>query len=119
MANIKEYAPTTGIGERLAEVQALKVQIDALEAKLDEHKAYLLGHAIRNNLDGLRLGPLTLSRRERPTWTYSDTLKAAEAKLKARKTVEQQNGTATCKKSEHLVVTFDAKAILASQLIEA
>jgi hypothetical protein len=119
MSNVKDYPAGTGIGDRLAEVQSIKLQIDALEAKLDEHKAYLLGHAIRNNLDGLRHGALVLSRRARATWVYSQAIKTAEAKLKERKRTEQDKGIAQATLTEHLVVTFSAKVALASQLIEA
>jgi len=119
MSNVKDYPAGTGIGDRLAEVQSIKLQIDALEAKLDEHKAYLLGHAIRNNLDGLRYGALILSRRARATWIYSQSVKAAEAKLKERKRIEQDKGIAEAILTEHLVVTFSAKIALANQLIEA
>ncbi len=119
MSNVKDYPAGTGIGDRLAEVQSIKLQIEALEAKLDEHKAYLLGHAIRNNLDGLRHGALILSRRARATWVYSQAIKTAEAKLKQRKQAEQEDGIAVAKETEHLVVTFSAKIALANQLIEA
>jgi hypothetical protein len=119
MSNVKDYPAGTGIGDRLAEVQRIKLQIDALEAKLDEHKAYLLGHAIRNNLDALRHGALVLSRRARATWVYSQAIKAAEAKLKQRKLSEQEAGIAVAKETEHLVVSFSAKVALANQLIEA
>jgi hypothetical protein len=119
MSNVKDYPAGTGIGDRLAEVQSIRLQIDALEAKLDEHKAYLLGHAIRNNLDGLRHGALVLSRRARATWVYSQAIKTAESKLKQRKLDEQEAGIAVSKQSEHLVVTFNVKAALTNQLIEA
>lgn len=119
MSSVKDYPAGTGIGDRLAEVQSIKLQIDALEAKLDEHKAYLLGHAIRNNLDALRHGALILSRRARATWVYSQAIKSAEAKLKQRKLNEQESGVAVARETEHLVVSFSTKAALANQLIEA
>lgn len=117
MANVKDYTAGSPIGARISKVQALKAQIEALEAQLDEEKAYLLGHAIRNNLDGLRCGVVTLSRRERPAWTYTDKVKAAEARLKAQKAAEQKSGAATAKVSEHIVVTFDVKALVAAQAV--
>lgn len=114
MTNFKDYAQGTGIGDRLAEVQNLLLQIEALEAKLDAHKAYLLGHALRNDLQTLRQGAFKVSVRSRQSWAYSQAIKAAESKIKARKAAEQANGTATSTTSEHLVCTFDAKAALSS-----
>lgn len=108
----KNYEPASSIGKRLAEVQAIKLEIDRLTALLDEQKAYLLGHAIRNNYDALQCGALILSRRERPSWTYSQALQDAEASLKQRKSREQRNGTAINNPTEHLVVTFSAKVAL-------
>lgn len=119
MSSIKDYASGTGIGDRIAEVQALTLQIEALESKLDEHKAYLLGHALRNDLQTLRLGAFKLSVRTRQSWRYSDAVKASEAKLKARKSTEQAKGIATATPSQHLVCLFDAKAALSQNLIEA
>jgi len=119
MTNFKDYAPGTGIGDRLVEVQRIKLEIDRLSEQLDEHKAYLLGHAIRNNLEGLRCGPLSLIRRARATWFYSDNLKKAERRLKERKLQEQDNGTATSQLTEHLVINFSVKSALSNQLIEA
>lgn len=113
---IKEYTPDSSIGSRLAEVQRLKLEIDRLTEQLDEHKAYLLGHVIRNNYDGLRIGALTLSRRQKPSWTYSPALYEAEARVKARKVREQKDGTAINKPTEHLVINFSAKSILLSQV---
>lgn len=110
--NVKTYQRGTGIGERLDDVQRIKLEIDRLQALMDEHKAYLLGHAIRNGYDALRCGNMTLSRRERVSWVYSKSIKQAEARLKQRKQEEQNDGTAIGSASEHLVVTFDAKAIL-------
>ena len=112
----KDYTPASGIGERLGEVQRIKLEIDRLNDLLDKQKAYLLGHAIRNNLDTLRCVPVAVSRRERASWTYSEALQDAEAKLKARKLREQNNGTATNNPSEHLVISFSAKAILISKI---
>lgn len=112
----KDYTSDSSIGKRLMEVQQIKLEIDRLADQLDEHKAYLLGHAIRNDYDSLRCGAVTVSRRERPSWTYSDALQEAEAKLKERKAREQRNGTAINKPTEHLMVTFSAKIALTSQV---
>jgi hypothetical protein len=114
--SVKDYTPDSSIGQRLSEVQRIKLEIDRLTEQLDEQKAYLFGHAIRNNFDSLRCGALTVSRRERASWLYSDGVQDAEAKLKARKLREQNNGTATNKPSEHLVISFSAKTILASKI---
>lgn len=112
----KTYTPDSGIGERLTEVQRLKLEIDRLSAELDEHKAYLLGHAIRNDYDSLSCGAVTVSRRERASWTYSEALQNAEANLKDRKAREQKNGTAVNNPTEHVVVTFSAKAVLLAKV---
>ena len=112
----KIYEPESSIGQRLSEVQRIRLEIDSLTEALDEHKAYLLGHAIRNDYDSLRCGAVVVSRRERPSWTYSDALQDAEAKLKSRKAREQSNGTAVNNPTEHLVVTFSAKIALASTI---
>lgn len=119
MSNVKSYERGTTIGERLHEVQTIKLEIDRLAALLDEQKAYLLGHAIRNNLDGLKCGPVTLSRRERVSWVYSDAIKQAERRLKDRKQAEQDKGVAVSTTSEHLVINFSAKIALSNQLIGA
>lgn len=117
--SVKSYERGTTIGERLHEVQLIKLEIDRLTSLLDEQKAHLLGHAIRNNLDGLRCGPITLSRRERVSWVYSDAVKQAERRLKDRKQTEQDKGVATSFSTEHLVVSFSAKIALSNQLIGA
>jgi hypothetical protein len=109
---VKTYTTDSSIGERLSEVQRIKLEIDRLNEELDKHKAYLLGHAIRNDYTTLQLGPLKLSRRERASWSYSEALQDAEAKLKDRKLREQKNGTAINTPSEHLVINFSVKAIL-------
>lgn len=116
MTQTRDYTPDSSIGKRLAEVQRLKLEIDHLNDLLDEEKAYLLGHAIRNDFDALRCGAVTVSRRERPSWTYSEALQDAEAKLKQRKNREQQNGTAINKPTEHVVVTFSAKVALTQNI---
>lgn len=109
---VKVYTPESTIGQRLAEVQRIKLEIDKLNEQLDEHKAFLLGHAIRNDYDGLRLGALTLSRRVKPAWTYSSTVKQAEARLKHRKLAEQESGVATKVESQHLVINLSARVAL-------
>jgi len=115
---IKTYQRGTSIGERLDDVKRIKLEIDRLGALLDEHKAYLLGHAIRNDYEGLQLGEMTLRRRERASWVYSARVKAAEDQLKLLKNKEQNAGTAKCSLSEHLVINFDTKAILLAQQVE-
>jgi len=112
----KDYTSDSGIGERLGEVQRIKLEIDRLNDLLDKQKAYLLGHAIRNNLDSLRCGAVAVSRRERASWTYSKDLQYAEAKVKKRKSREQQTGVAINQPTEHLVVTFSAKVAIAQQI---
>lgn len=114
----KTYERGTSIGERLHDVQTIKLEIDRLTALLDEHKAYLLGHAIRNGFDSLSCGPLVVSRRERVNWLYSASLKQAERRLKDRKQAEQDNGTAVAVATEHLVVSFSARVAL-QNLVEA
>jgi hypothetical protein len=114
--NVKTYERGTSIGERLDDVQRVKLEIDRLQSILDEHKAYLLGHAIRNGYDALRCGHMVLTRRERTSWVYSRSIKQAETRLKERKQDEQNDGTAIGSSSEHLVITFDAKAILLDTL---
>lgn len=108
----KNYERGTSIGERLHDVQEIKQEIDRLTRLLDEHKAYLLGHAIRHDLDSLSCGPLVVSRRARATWFYSESIKQAERRLKARKAQEQDKGIAKCELSEHLVVSFSARVAL-------
>lgn len=108
----KNYTPDSSIGQRLTRVQELKLEIDRLTEQLDEQKAYLLGHAIRNNYDTLACGPLKVSRRERSTWTYSQGVQKAEESLKARKQREQKDGTATAQITEHLMVSFSARVLL-------
>jgi hypothetical protein len=112
----KDYTADSSIGKRLAEVQRIKLEIDRLTDLLDAEKAYLLGHAIRNDYDSLTCGAVTVSRRERASWTYSQALRDAEAKLKQRKAREQDNGTAVNNPTEHLVVTFSAKVALAQTI---
>jgi hypothetical protein len=108
----KTYTPDSSIGQRLAEVQRLKLEIDRLNEQLDEHKAYLLGHAIRNDYGTLRLQgqPVTLQRKGRTTWTYSEALTRREAAIKAAKQREQQDGTARATVAEYAAVTFSVKA---------
>lgn len=112
----KRYEIGTGIGDRLAEVQRLKIEIDRLTSELEEQKAYLMGHAVRNNLDSLQFGAMTLSKRGRTTWTYSPALIEARDRVKAREKREQADGTAKAKITEHMVISFDAKAILSANI---
>lgn len=109
---VKTYTPDSSIGQRLAEVQRLKLEIDRLTEQLDEHKAYLLGHAIRNDYGSLRLQgqPVALQRKGRTVWTYSEALTRREAALKAAKQREQASGAATAKTTEYAAVTFSVKA---------
>ena len=116
---VKTYEAGSSIGDRILRVQALKAQIDALEQELDSQKAYLQGHAIRQGLTSLKCEATTLTLRERLTWFYSQGVKDAEKRLKARKTREQEDGTAINTVNQHLVVTISAKAILAAQTIGA
>lgn len=111
----KTYEPTSSIGARIVRVQEIKAQINALEAQLDAEKAYLQGHAERHGLQSVVCGPTTLSRRQRITWVYSEGTRDAERKLKVRKQREQDNGIATGKASEHLVITTSVKALVAAQ----
>jgi hypothetical protein len=111
---VKDYKPSEPIGQRLLEVQRIKLEILRLEEELDKQKAYLLGHALRIDQDSLRCGAITVSRRERPSWTYSHAVQDAESALKQRKAREQRNGTATNNPTEHLIVTFSAKVALAN-----
>lgn len=113
----KAYEPTSSIGARILKVQDLKAQIDALEQQLDAEKAYLFGHVIRQDLQSIKCGATTLTRRERASWTYSDAVKTAEARLKDRKQREQRNGTAVNTPTEHLLVTISAKALIASNQV--
>ena len=115
----KDYTSDSSIGKRLLEVQRIKCEIDKLTEQLENEKAYLLGHAIRNNYSSLRIGALTLSRRERQTWDYSDNIKRLEKNLKARKENERDQGVATCNKSEHLVINISGKIALSLQKVEA
>lgn len=109
----KSYEPTSSIGQRLTRVQALKLEIDQLTQQLDQEKAYLLGHLVRNDLESVKCGAVTVSRRARATWFFSDSIKQAERRLKDRKQVEQDKGIATCQLSEHAVVSFSAHVALA------
>jgi len=110
---VKTYQRDTAIGERLENIKRIKVEIDRLNEELDKQKAFLLAHAIRNDYDSLRLEEMILTRRTRTTWVYSANIRQSEAKLKQRKLKEQNDGTAIGNSSEHLVVTFDTKALLA------
>lgn len=112
----KVYQPTTSIGARIQRVQDLKVQIDALERELDQERAYLLGHMLRQDLKSVQCGPTTVTRRERANWIYSETVKRSEKTLKARKQREQEDGTAINNPTEHVIVTISAKAILANAI---
>lgn len=113
---IKEYTPDSSVGSRITEIQRLKLEIDRLTEELDGHKAYLLGHAIRNDYDSLRVGALTLIRRQKASWTYSPALYEAEARVKARKVREQKDGTAINNPTEHLVINFSAKTVLLNKV---
>ena len=116
MDNVKEYKPGTSIGDRLAAVQRIKLEIDALNDQLDDHKAFLLGHAIRNKITGFRFGALSLALRDKSNWIYSPAIKSAESKLKDRKTAEQNNGIAACNVTQHLVINFSARIALQSKV---
>ena len=111
-AEIKEYSAADGIGQRLAEVQRLTLEIEALKESLDKEKAYLFAHAVRQNYSGLRCGALLVSRRVTTSWCHSQATKNAEARVKARKAKEQANGAAIGTKAESLVVNVSGKIAL-------
>ena len=109
----KDYQADTGIGKRLARVQELMTAIESLEKELDEQKSYLLGHALRNELHCMQYQHMKATVCETTRWIYSDSVKQSEKRLKAKKVREQEDGTAIGNKSQHIRVTFAAKAILA------
>lgn len=109
----KEYAAETGVGQRLLEVQRLTLEIDRAKAALEDHKTYLLAHAIRQNYPSLRCGPTLASRRSTKSWSYSSAVANLETKLKTLKAKEQANGAATYTEAESLVVNISGKAALA------
>jgi hypothetical protein len=111
----KTYEAGSRIGDRIIRVQELKAQINALEAELDSEKAYLLAHAENHEFQCLQCGPTKLSRRERIVWTYSDSIKQAEKRLKGRKQQEQDSGVALASHSNHLVITTSIKDLVAIQ----
>ena len=105
----KIYESNSGIGERLNEAMKLKLEIDRLTEELDQHKAYLLGHMVRHELDSIACGPIKVSRRARASWTYSDATQRLEQTLKDKKSKEQINGTAVNNPTEHAMITLSAK----------
>jgi hypothetical protein len=108
----QEYAANSGIGQRLLELQRLTLEAERVKDALNEQKAYLLAHAIRQNYPSLRCGAILASRRGSKSWTYSAKVTAMEAKLKALKEKEQASGTATFVESESLLVNISGKAAL-------
>ena len=58
----------------------------------------------------------SLALRDKSNWIYSPAIKSAESKLKDRKTAEQNNGTAACNVTQHLVINFSARIALQSKV---
>lgn len=112
---VKTYEADSNIGRRIAEVQRLKLEIDRLNEELDTHKAFLLGHAIRNDYTGLRLGALTLSLVNKAVWTYSSTVAQAKARLKHLELAEQESGVAKKAVTPFLRIALSAKVALRNQ----
>jgi hypothetical protein len=115
----KEYTAESGIGQRLAEVQRLALEAERVKEALDAEKAYLLAHAVRQGLSGVRCGATTLSVREDATYTYSAAVQKAETALKLRKEKERATGVATKATKDTAVVTVSGKAALALGLVAA
>ena len=97
-------------------IMRLKAEIDALAEQLEEEKLALLQKSIKDQVEGYRLGAMTVSRRCKQTWTYSEQLQAQKINIKAMEKIEQSTGAATSQKSEHMVITFQARILLREQV---
>jgi hypothetical protein len=91
----RAYATTGDIGRRLAKAQALQLQIQALTNELDTHRAWLLTHMQRHNLDHLELGDFTVTRKLRHNWSYSPETEREALALRTTQKWEQSQGLAT------------------------
>ena len=131
---IKEYTAAEPIGQRLALVQRLTLEKEAIDETIGEQKTFLLAHAIRNGFHGLRSGALLASLRGNTTMVYSESIQKAEAALStrkaraiamvaasfleavgtiyARKAREVEKGTATEATTNTLVINISGKAAL-------
>lgn len=91
----RAYAPTGDIGRRLAKAQALQLQIQALTTELDTHRAWLLSHMQRHQLDHLELGDFTVTRKLRHNWSYTPETERDALALRTTQRWEQSQGLAT------------------------
>jgi len=112
---VKTYTADSSIGKRLAKVQQLTLEIDRLKEQLEEEKAFLLGHALRNDYTGLKLGPLSLALVTKANWSYSSTVAQAKARLKHLELAEQESGVAKKTVSTFLRASLSAKVALRNQ----
>lgn len=115
---IKDCKPESSLGKSMDRIMALKAEIDVLAEQLEAEKSALLKRSIRDQVEGYRLGAMTVSRRSKQTWTYSEQLQLQKANIKAMEKIEQTTGAATSQKSEHMVITFQARILLREQVAQ-
>lgn len=91
----RTYSPIGAIGRRMRAAQQLQLQIQELEAKLADHRAWFLSHMEQNNLTSLELGMFSVSMRTRHRWKYTPETEADMQRLQVTQKWEQSRGEAT------------------------
>ena len=81
----------------------LDAEMKALEAKKTDMRTQILEGLVSTNQEKVEtsVGSFTVAKKIK--WTYSDTLKQLEEKLKIKQLNEQTKGTATASESNYLL----------------
>ena len=104
----RAYAPSGEVGRRLAQAQALQLQIQSLTAKLDDHRFWLLTHLVRTNLDKVELGNFSVTRKTRHNWSYTPETEREMLALRTTQKWEQSQGLASDSPTTYVALSTKA-----------
>lgn len=91
------------MNDKLQKYQLLYAKISALKSELESLGQEILGDLKNTNSKRLSTSYGLFVVREYRRWTYSELIKQAEEKLKAKKRKEEESGRAECEVIESLM----------------
>ena len=105
--------PRTGtqIEAKLARWAELAKQRAAIDSELETIKASVNSYLQRYEKDEAVSGNFHVLRVNRPVWTYSNIIQAAEKNIKDQKKFEREHGLATAKDSYYLKGIFQISVV--------